>query len=290
MPLVSMKELLEDALRNKYAVGYFESWNLDSLEAVLEAAEEKSSPIIIGFGASSLDQDWFDHRGLKFFAALGKMAAKESKVPTGLILNEVKTLNQVKFGLEYGFNTVMMDSSHLPLEKNIEITKEVVGMAHTFGASVEAQLGMVPDASEKQREKPSFTKPEETKIFVEETKVDALSISVGNEHLRTEGKSEINFDLIERIHTTTDTFLVIHGGSGLPPEGIKKMIDFGITKFNIGTILKKVYYETIKRECEHLGENIDYQLYVGSRKLEDIFFLARERIKDEVKKFIDLFL
>ena len=288
MPLVLFREILEEALREKYAVGYFEAWSEDSLRAILCAAEELHSPIILGFGSVMINQSWFNDWGLDYFAAIGRLAAKKAKVPACLILNEAQTYEQCRKAIDLGFNAVMLDSSHLPFQENIKITKQLVSWAHSKGVGVEGELGHLPDAA--QGLPGSLTDPAEAEQFVYATGIDALSVSIGNVHVLTEGKSDIDLRLLKRIRQSTKIPLVIHGGTGFPEEAIKECISSGVAKFNVGTVLKKVYYEGIKRAIEEkdIGD-LKIQKVIGSRNADDFTRKARDNIEEEVKRFIMLY-
>ena len=185
MPLVSMEKLLRDAFEKKYALGYFETWNMESLLAVIEAAEEERAPVIIGFGAILSHKEWLEGRGIKILASLGLSVAEGASVPVSLIFNEATSFTQVIQAIRYGFNTVSMDSSHLSFEENISVTRKIIEIAHPVGVSVEAELGSLPTGEKgvfEDRES-SLTDPQQAKVFVEETGVDALAVSVGNVHV-----------------------------------------------------------------------------------------------------------
>jgi ketose-bisphosphate aldolase len=286
MPLESMRDLLDAALRGGYAVGYFESWDQYSLEAVLEAAEEARSPVILGFGGAMMDQKWFDDGGLARLAAMGRVAAESARVPVSFILNEVETLDQIKVGIECGFNAVMLDTSGLPLEGNIRATREVVGVARARGAAVEGECGSLPDASGAMghASAASMTDPDEAARYVCETGIDALSVSIGNVHILTEGHSDVDFERLADIHGRVYVPLVIHGGTGFPDEAVARAIELGVAKFNVGTVLKSLYLDEIRRCMADLPERFDVQTVVGSRKPGDVFARAKERVREEIKR------
>ncbi len=293
MPLVSMKDMLKKARRGGYAVGYFEAWNEESLEAVIDAAEETDSPVIIGCGGSMADQDWFNRHGLRYFAALGKEAASQSKVPVALLLNEVPAFEQIVEGIKAGFNVIMMDTSKFPFKKNLEITKKIVKIAHPNGVSVEAELGELPMAKNGKihisSESDNMTDPEEAAIFAEETGVDALSVSIGNVHVLTKGKARIDLERLSEIRDRVDIPLVIHGGTGFPADAVRKVIRLGVCKFNVGTILKKIYLEETKKDVSKINELNQIQQLVGSRGKKDIFRKAALEMKKKVKYFMKLY-
>lgn len=295
MPLVPMKEILQDALRGGYAVGYFESWDQYSLEAVIEAAENRHSPVIVGFGGMMMDQAWFDGGGLECLAALGRVAVERAKVPAAFILNEAQTLDQVQRGLKCGFNVVMMGFSNLPFEENVRLTRQVVEAAHAAGAEAEGELGMLPEAESEGHSEgyeegaPSLTDPQKAAEFVARTGVDALAVSVGNVHILVEGKADIDLDLLARIHQAVSIPLVIHGGTGFPDEAVHRAIQLGVAKFNVGTVFKSAFLQGVTEAINHISPQTNPQLVVGARVKEDILLQGKERVRQEVERLIDLY-
>lgn len=288
MPLTPLRELLGAALRGGYAVGYFESWDQYSLEAVLESAEELHSPVVLGFGGSMMNQGWFNKGGLKRLGALGRAAAEDSRVPVAYLLNEVETLDDINLGIDCGFNSVMLDTSGLSIEDNIRATREVVEVAHVRGVDVEGECGTLPDASGSMGHgsESHLTDPDEAARYVRETGIDALSVSIGNVHVLTDGRSEVDFDLLARIRDAAAVPLVLHGGTGFPDDAVARAIQLGVAKINVGTILKLLYLDTIRKATAELPAFCDVQSLVGSRKPEDILTRAKERMKDEIKRRI----
>jgi fructose-bisphosphate aldolase class II len=320
MPLFPFRRMLDLALENGFAVGYFQAWNGDSLEATVEAGEELDSPLVIGFGGTPVNQAWFDSWGLESAAVLGIAAVKRTGIPVSLILNETETLEQCFRGIELGFNVVMVDSSALPYRENLEVNRKLVTKARLRGVAVEGELGHLPTGetggtpigrpgesggtpgghrgaagSEKSgypggsRDGSSLTDPEQAGEFVRETGVDALSVSVGNVHVLTRGKAEVDLDLIARIREKTGVPLVIHGGTGFPPGRVKEAIKRGVAKFNVGTVLKKLYYEGLKASLARTDASQDMQLLVGSREASDITSEAKRKVKEKVKELIRLY-
>ena len=247
MPLISMREMMNNAMTDGYAVGYFEAWDQYSFEAVIEAAEEAKSPVILGFGGLMMNQDWFGNHGLKGLASMGRVLAETAQVPVSYLLNEVKKFDFIMYGLENGFNAVMLDTSHLPLEQNIIETKKVVEAAKRYGVDVEGESDPLPDASGSMGEQfgSKKTNPDDAAKFVSETGVCALSIAIGNEHIQFDSKSSIDFYLLGEIKKAVGVPLVIHGGTGFPESAVPRAIELGVAKFNIGSILKKLYFKGI---------------------------------------------
>jgi ketose-bisphosphate aldolase len=252
MPLHPLRNILKDALDGRYAVGYFEPWDQYSMEAVVQAAENMNAPVIIGCGGIMMDQVWFDGGGMEALASVGRVSAERSKVPTALLLNEVSTFEQIEKGLEYGFKAVMLDSSHLPFEENIRITKQVVEAAHAVNVDVEAELGHLPLGTGKDDKGDPFpTDPEGAADFVARTKVDALAVSIGNIHVLLSGKADaLDLDRLEKIHRKVDVPLVIHGSTGFPDDAVPKVISLGVAKFNVGSALKRAFWIGLQEALE----------------------------------------
>lgn len=287
--LIPFNEMLNLAQKNRYAVCYFEAWDMYSLEAVVEAAESLNVPVIIGFGGVMMDTDWFDHGGLERLGALGLETARQAKVPVVFLLNEVQTYAQIIRGIKAGFNAVMLDTSGLPYAENVQLTRQVVEAAHAVGAGAEAELGTLPDASgEMGAEHGTQTDPEEAARFVEETGIDALSVSIGNVHVLTEGKANIDLARLAEIHRKTDIPLVLHGGSGFPEESIPQVIELGVAKVNIGTVLKQTFFEGIRTAIQSLDDKPNIQQVIGCRKPSDIIQQGKLRMQAEVIRRLKL--
>lgn len=291
MSLVPMRELLASALDDRYAVGYFEAWDLYSFEAVKEAAEEMESPIILGFGGVMMNQDWYGSGGLRALAAMGRVVAEGAKVPVAYLLNEVLSFDHIQQGLEMGFNAVMLDTSHMPLDENTRWTKRVVDAAKPYGADVECESDPLPDASGTMGEHSGARKtdPEEAARFIAETGACALSIAIGNEHIRTDGESGTDFELLSRIHDAVPVPLVIHGGTGFADADVPRAIELGVAKFNVGSIMKKLYLESVRDTMLSLPEKPNFQELVGSHKSADFLEVAKNRVKNEVKRRIAVY-
>lgn len=287
--LIPFKVLLKEAQAGGYAVGYFEAWDVYSLEAVLEAAEAENSPVILGFGGVMMEPDWFDGGGLERLAALGLAAARSAKVSVSFILNEVQTPAQVRRGLLAGFNAVMLDSSHRPYPEHLRLTRQVVELARAAGAGVEAEVGQLPDASGEMGDAiGQATDPAQAADFVGQTGIDALAVSVGNVHILTQGQAAIDWERLAAIHRAVPLPLVIHGGTGFPDAGISQAISLGVAKFNIGTVLKQAFLAGLAEAIQGLPSPTSYQQVMGSRQPADVLQQGKERMKAEVTRRLRL--
>ncbi len=286
MPLISMHELLGRALRGGYAVGYFEAWDLASLEAVLEAAEAAQSPVILGFGGVMMDQAWLDDGAIERLGALGRATAEAARVPVSFLLNEVFTLAQISRGLHAGFNNVMLMTAAHPYADNVRLTQQVVALASQAGAGAEAELGHLPESGAEAGADggSSVTDPDQAADFVRQTGVTALAVSIGNVHGLSSGQATIDFERLRAIGRLTKTPLVIHGGTGYPDDAVGPAIAAGVAKFNVGKILKQRYWAGLQAALAATAPDADPHLVIGSRKPGDIVLAGKQLMKAEVMR------
>jgi ketose-bisphosphate aldolase len=291
MTLHSLSLILNNAIKGNYAVGYFESWDSYSFEAILETAEEEKSPIIMGFGATMLEDNWLDKNGIEFLAASGRALIKDAKVPVAFLLNETHTLEQAIRGVEAGFNTVMIDSHRWEVDKAKKEVKELVDIAHKNNVEVEAEFGSLPDylGGEIVDAKSYMTDPAEAKKFVEETGIDCLAVAIGNVHLLTKGSANIDIQRLKEIRSQVSLPIAIHGGTGFPDNQIKESIANGVAKFNVGTRLKTDFLKSVTEYVTSLDENCFVHDIVGSHKKSDFLEVGKDSIKANARKFIKLY-
>lgn len=231
MSLVTMKTLLKRAADNHQGVGAFSVGNMEMVKGAIQAAEELNTPIILQIAEVRLK-----HSPLALMGPMMVQAAKEAKVDVAVHLDHGLTMETIKKALELGFTSVMFDSSTYPFEENIERTRQVVELAKTYGATVEAELGLVggsEDGSEDHGIR--CTDPDDAKTFYERTGIDALAVAIGNAHGNYPVAPKLAFDVLEKIHEKTNVPLVLHGGSGITDEDFQKAISLGIIKVNIAT-------------------------------------------------------
>jgi len=276
--LVTGKEILDHANKNGYAVGAFNVNNMEIVQAIVEAAEETNSPVIL-----QASQGGIKYAGIEYIAQLAKVAAEKVKVPVAIHLDHGTDFQQIMLCIRHGFTSVMIDGSKHQLKDNIDITKKVVEIAHAVGVSVEAELGKIggteDDISVDEREA-TFTDPEEAKLFVEETGVDSLAIAVGTAHGVYKGEPKIDFNRIKIIKELVGIPLVLHGSSGVPADSIKKAVEAGINKINIDTDLRIAFTQAIKDFIKDNPNNIDPRKVLSP---------AREAMKEVIKEKMILF-
>ena len=231
--LVNLNDVLLDAQKNKYGVGLFNTTDSDMLEAVIAAAEELRSPVIIGTAEVLLP-----YGELRLIAPSIIAAAKRATVPVVVHYDHGLTFDRCMEALKLGFSSVMFDGSAGDYEKNIADTREIVKIAHSFGASVEGEIGHVGQASSGDGEHADrYTKVEEAESYLAATGVDALAIAIGTAHGAYKSKPKLDLNRLAEIHAAVSTPLVLHGGSGLSDDDFRNTIANGISKVNIFTDL-----------------------------------------------------
>ena len=234
MSMVTMKKMLVDARRERYALGGFEFWSSDSAKAVVDAGNELKLPVILQSAPVILE-----FMGYKNVEALAIALAKYSDVPVTLHLDHANTLEQIKMALDNGFTSVMMDASSKSFNENVELTAKTVEMARKYGATIEAELGHVGglefNVDSIAEEEALQTDPQEAKKYVELTGIDFLAVAVGTVHGIYRFEPKLNIDRLKKIEEIIDIPLVLHGGSGTPVEASQEAIRHGIAKINICT-------------------------------------------------------
>lgn len=231
MALVTMKKLLEQASKENRGVGAFSVGNMEMVKGAVWAAEELDTPIILQIAEVRLP-----HSPLALMGPMMVQAAKEAKVDVAVHLDHGLTMETVKKALELGFTSVMYDSSTYPFEENMARTREVVEIAKKYGATVEAELGLVGGSEDGSCDHGiRCTDPEDAKVFCESTGIDALAVAIGNAHGNYPVAPTLAFDVLEEIDQKTEIPLVLHGGSGITDEDFRRAISLGIVKVNIAT-------------------------------------------------------
>ncbi len=268
--LVNLNEVLKKAQKEKYAVGLFNTTDTDMLQAVIEAAEESNSPVILGTAEVLLP-----YGELKLIAPSVIAAAKRASVPVVVHYDHGLTFERCLEALQLGFSSVMFDGSAKAYGQNIEETKEIVKIAHAFGASVEGEIGHVGEAAKEDNLLTDmYTTPEEAKAYLDATGVDALAVAIGSAHGVYKKKPMLNIERLKEISGAVKVPLVLHGGSGLSDDDFKNTIRNGIAKVNIFTDLclageramkdgaeKKLgYLETRNLKVEYIKEAVKHKM------------------------------
>ncbi len=262
----SLKDLLARADREDYAVPAFNYTDIWDFTAIVAAAEEERSPVIVMSIPKVVDAI-----GLELCGAWGAAAARKAKVPVVNHLDHSSDIALCKRAIDAGYPSVMIDASKLPLEQNIAAVKQVVEYAHAKGVHVEGELGKIKgrDYESTHTGDDFLVDAGEAVRFVKATRVDSLAIGIGTAHGFYVGKPELNFKRLTEVNAAVITPLVLHGGTGIPEEDVRKAIRGGMNKINVGTIIRYTYLMTLKEEIGKSGSQYAYHRPYEPRQAED---------------------
>lgn len=276
--LITLKEMLGEAQKNGYAVGAFNTNNMEIVQSIVESAEEERSPVIL-----QASQGGLKYAGIQYITAMVKAAAEQASVPVALHLDHGTSFEQIMQCIRHGFSSVMIDGSKHPLEGNIALTAKVVEAAAPVGVSVEGELGKIggteDDISVDEKDA-LFTNPEEASLFVEKTGVDALAIAIGTAHGPYKGEPKLDFDRLEEIKKRVAIPLVLHGASGVSDDSICRAIEIGICKINIDTDIRQAFARAVTRVLQENPQEYDPRKILGPAKVE-----MKEIIKKKMRLF-----
>jgi fructose-bisphosphate aldolase class II len=276
MPLVNMRDMLNHAYQNGYAVGAFDLVSMDFLEGIMLAAERCQSPVIL-----SLAESHFDYFDFELIMPAVEAAARRASVPVAIHLDHGASLDSAVKAINLGCNGVMVDASHSPLDENIRITSEIVSMAKGCGVPVEGELGYVPgvegEDAERHPGEVAYTTVAEASEYVTQTGVDFLAVSIGTVHGRMQGEPKLDMQRLADINQALQMPLVIHGGTGLSEAQFRELIENGVAKIN--------YYTAL---ADAAGRCITDNVNAGQAGYTSLLKGARNAIADEVEKCMRL--
>jgi len=302
MGLENTKNMFKDAYQNHYAVGAFNVDSIAMVQAVLKAANECNSPVILSFSKGSRE---FVHPGN--IKDLVLCVSKDIKIPFAIHLDHGKSVELCKDCIDEGFTSVMIDNGDVSFEENIRLTKEVVEYAHAHGATVEGELGPVhmPNQEEKYEH---FTNPKLVERFVKETGVDSLAISIGTGHgtkkFKSAKEATLQFDIIQEIAELLPGFpLVLHGSSsinnrnledfnryggdikqavGVPEELLQKAAEMAVCKINIGTDFRVAYVGGLRKSLGEIRDRYEPRNFLVPAK-NACYELVKHKLSDVFK-------
>lgn len=270
MALVTTKKMLLDAQKNGYAVGAFNVENMEMVMAVVSAAEETKSPVIMQTTPSTVKYAGFD-----YFYANVKVAAQKANVPVAIHLDHGNSFELAMKAYRTGYTSIMIDGSHGSFEENIALTKSVVDVCKNGNVPVEAELGKVGGKEDDlDGGEGGYTDPLEAKEFVQRTGADSLAISIGTAHGVYKGKPKLDLNRLSQIREVVDIPLVLHGTSGVPDDIVTECVNRGICKVNYATDLRIAFTKGVKKVLEENPDTIDPKKYNSQ---------GREEVKEYVK-------
>lgn len=276
MAIVNPLPFIKKAKEIKAAIPAFNIHTLEMLQAVVEAASETNSPVIIQTSKSTID-----HIGLPFIVSNVEIASREHNVPVALHLDHCTDYNTVIKCIKEGYSSVMVDGSMLDYKENVSFVREVVKVAKAVGVAVEGEIGKIQgteDTINVDSDNENLTLPNEAKKFAEDTGLDTLAVAIGTAHGVYKGEPKLDFKRLENIEKEVTVPLVLHGASGVSEKDLKETIKRGITKVNIATDLKVPMAEAIKNFFKENPDGYDPRKYLGQGKA-----VVKEVIKQKIK-------
>ena len=255
MKYLTMAEILQPCVGQDWAIGAYDTCNLEITQAIVDAAAADQAPVIIMVYPHHTPQaEW------PTLLRIIELEVEGARIPAALVLDHAKTLAQIECALELGFSGVMIDASLAPLAENIALTRRAVELAHAQGVSVEAELGHVGDGQavvSEELQTVYLTRVDEAERFVSETGVDALAVSIGTLHGLYRGTPHLDFDRIAKLRAACPIPLVLHGGSDTPDADIRRAIETGIDKINIWTDVRIPFLQALKEKLDGPVQKIE---------------------------------
>jgi fructose-bisphosphate aldolase class II len=250
--LTNLKNILTPAQDQNYAVACFNVFGYEDARAVVDSAEARNASVIL-----SINLDMRQFMTMEEIIGMLRPMAEKSKTPVCLHLDHTYEVDAVKEAIDAGFTSVMFDGSQLPISENISLIRDVVDYAHPKGVSVEAEVGSVPYASGRDHIKSALTEVADALIMEQQGQPDALAISIGNVHRLESGTVEIDLERFNELEKALNLPLVIHGTSGLEDKDIQTLSLRQVAKFNVGTVLRKSFGNSLRSTLESDPELFD---------------------------------
>ena len=251
------KEMILKAREGRYAVPAFNAENMEMVQAIVAAAEETRSPVMIQTTPTTVK---YITREMAY--AMVKTEADRATVPVALHLDHCENYDDVVAAMKVGYSSVMIDASKIPYEENVAVTAKVVEAAKAFGATVEAELGTVGGKEDGHSADVIYTDPDQALDFATRTGVDIFAVAIGTAHGFYKGEPKLNFELLAKLREMISVPLVLHGGSGVPDEMIRRTIELGISKVNFATELRAAMTAAV-REALTNESLIDPKKFMG---------------------------
>lgn len=276
MPLVNPMGFIGAARQKGVAIAAFNVHNLETIQAVVEAAAEERAPVMVQTTPGTLK-----HAGIAYVAAAVKVAAELHRIPVALHVDHCTSFAVIVQCIQQGYTSVMIDGSKLSYPENIALVKKVVEVARAAGVPVEAELGKIGGTEDQMtvdEREATFTVPEEAQDFVNVTGIDTLAIAIGTAHGEYKGEPKLDFERLTAIRKLVDKPLVLHGASGVPDESVREAIRRSICKVNIATELKIPMAKAIQEIFAQNPRENDPRKYMGAAK-EAVKKVVREKIR-----------
>lgn len=273
MKFLTLAEILQPCIGRNWAVGAYDTCNLEISQAIVDASAADQAPAIIMIYPHHTPQaEW------RTLVRLIEAEVERTHIPAALVLDHAKTLDQIEYALELGFSGVMIDASLSPLEENIALTRRAIELAHAKGVSVEAELGHVGQGEEiltQDQQQAHLTRVDEAERFIRETGVDALAVSIGTLHGLYRGIPKLDFDRLSQLRAVCQIPLVLHGGSDTPDADLRRAIEIGIDKINIWTDIRLPFLRAMKDTLKDP---------IGKIEVPEVFGAARAAATEVIRQ------
>lgn len=293
MALISFGELMGHAAQERYAVGYFECWNLESLMAVVDAAEATRSPVLVGFSGIYLPHPArIRSEPPSVYAALGLEVCRKTTVPSGLVFNESPYMDRVLQAVKDGYGLVMFSDEDLSLEDQITSVRHLVDAAHGVGCAVEGEAMALPGVGGDLKSVPghvALTDPKTAQDFIAQTGVDAFAVNIGQMHFHGRRKVHLNLDRLAELDAVLNAPLVMHGASSVNDDDIRQAVKHGIRKINVSSILKQTMFETLCKLTAVTPSDYNPYEVIGSGLKNDVLMAGRTALQQKVEGMMGLF-
>jgi fructose-bisphosphate aldolase class II len=270
---MTLTEIIDYSRRYTVGIGMFNIVNMEFARAIFDASQKTGLPVIFGIPERFMLQ-YYSPDGMVLIC---KEMLNHAKTPGVIHLDHGKTFNGVMIALRAGFSSVMFDGSSLEYEENVKQTAEIVKIAHSFGVTVEGELGYVGRAGTDELTLDSFTQPDQAEDFVRRTGIDALAVAIGNQHGRYQGIPKLDFERLRAIRKRVACGLVLHGGSGIGNEDFKEAIRCGINKINIYTAMDTAVKDFTRHSFGNYASYLDYT--------KDLTTVVRDVVLEHMKLF-----
>ena len=245
MRIVSTRDMLFKAQKEGFAIPAFNIHNLETLQVVVDTAVELKSPVILAGTPSTIS-----YAGGDYIVGMASVAARRYRIPIAIHLDHFEKIDEIKYFVDLGFLSTMIDASHEEYNSNVNIVKQVVEYAHKFDATVEAELGRLGGQEDDlivDEKDALYTNPEQARDFVEKTGIDSLAVAIGTAHGLYKGEAKLDFDRLKEIQSVVKVPLVLHGASDVPDDFVKRAISLGVCKVNVATDLKIPFSDAVKK-------------------------------------------
>jgi fructose/tagatose bisphosphate aldolase len=293
MTITHFNDLMAHTKSEQYAIGYFESWSLESLMAIADAAEATNSPVLLGFSGIYLNHpERVRNEMLSVYSTMGLEICHQLSIPANLVFNESPCIEWVQEAIDLGFGLVMFSDDQLTFTDQMTQVQQVVEVAHQSGVAVEGEAESLPGIGGDLIEMPDdarLTNVESAREFVEKTGVDAFAVNLGQMHFHGKRALRLKLDLLKELYQSLEVPLVLHGSTSVSDKDLENAVNYGIRKINVGSVLKQTYFEVMRGGWADTGHTYNPYEIIGSGLKGDVLMAGRIALQAKVEHYMRLF-